>query len=118
MRSIASLKTATTSNWRAVVAGRMRPAEQGELSAELAASTTLGGLLDKLRAFGGTGRGAEARGQFDFAGGHHQGDWLDCANCPKQAGCTGVFDNADNANHADASSIKDFGVHGRARKGR
>jgi len=96
--------------------------EQGELSAEFAASTTLGGLLDKLHVPSvGPGAAQKLADKFGSLEGVIKADWLDMRQALPEKQAKAVrefFDNADNANHALAieQQLKDFGMHWQSEK--
>ena len=91
--------------------------EEGELSAEFAASTTLGGLLDKLHVPSvGPGAAQKLADKFVTLEGVIKADWLDMRQALPEKQAKAVrdfFDNQDNANRALAieQQLKDFGMH-------
>ena len=91
--------------------------DQGDLSAEFAASTTLGGLLDKLHVPSvGPGAAQKLADKFVTLEGVIKADWLDMRQALPEKQAKAVrefFDNEDNASHALAieQQLKDFGMH-------
>ena len=96
--------------------------DQGELSAEFAASTTLGGLLDKLHVPSvGPGAAQKLADRFGSLEGVIQADWLDMRQALPEKQAKAVrefFDNPDNAHRALAieQQLKDFGMHWQSEK--
>src|SRR5476649_295124 len=96
--------------------------DQGDLSAEFAASTTLGGLLDKLHVPSvGPGAAQKLADKFGSLEGVIKADWLDMRQALPEKQAKAVrefFDNQDNANHALAieQQLKDFGMHWQSEK--
>jgi DNA ligase (NAD+) len=96
--------------------------EQGELGAEFAASTTLGGMLDKLHIPAiGPGAAQKLADKFGTLQGILDADWLDMrqALAEKQAQAVrDFFDVESNAKRAQAieAQLKDFGMHWQSEK--
>jgi len=96
--------------------------EQGDLSAEFAASTTLGGLLDKLHVPSvGPGAAQKLADKFGSLDGVIKADWLDMRQALPEKQAKAVrefFDNPDHANLALAieQQLKDFGMHWQSEK--
>ncbi|USW98296.1 NAD-dependent DNA ligase LigA [Pseudomonas proteolytica] len=96
--------------------------DQGELSAEFAASTTLGGLLDKLHVPSvGPGAAQKLADKFGSLEGVIQADWLDMHQALPEKQAKAVrefFDNPENAGRALAieQQLKDFGMHWQSEK--
>ncbi|WP_131699669.1 NAD-dependent DNA ligase LigA [Pseudomonas sp. BIGb0381] len=96
--------------------------DQGELSAEFAASTTLGGFLDKLHVPSvGPGAAQKLADKFGSLEGVIKADWLDMRQALPEKQAKAVrefFDNPDNARHALAieQQLRDFGMHWQSEK--
>lgn len=96
--------------------------DQGELSAEFAASTTLGGLLDKLHVPSvGPGGAQKLADKFGSLEGVIRADWLDMRQALPEKQAKAVrefFDNEENARRALAieQQLKDFGMHWQSEK--
>ena len=96
--------------------------DQGDLSAEFAASTTLGGLLDKLHVPSvGPGAAQKLADKFGSLEGVIKADWLDMRQALPEKQAKAVrdfFDNPENAQHALAieQQLKDFGMHWQSEK--
>jgi len=91
--------------------------DQGELGAEFAASTTLGGMIDKLHIPAiGPGAAQKLADKFGTLQGIIDADWLDMrqALAEKQAKAVrDFFDNKEHVEHAlkIEAQLKDFGMH-------
>lgn len=96
--------------------------DQGELAAEFAASTTLGGMLDKLDIPSvGPGAAQKLADKFGSLQGVIGADWLDMRQALPEKQAKSVrefFDNPDNAQLAQAieQQLRDFGMHWQSEK--
>ncbi|WP_409301434.1 NAD-dependent DNA ligase LigA [Pseudomonas sp. KCJK8993] len=96
--------------------------DQGELGAEFAASTTLGGMLDKLNIPSvGPGAAQKLADKFGSLQGVIDADWLDMRQALPEKQAKAVrefFDNPDNAQLAQAieQQLRDFGMHWQSEK--
>ena len=96
--------------------------DQGELSAEFAASATLGGLIDKLHIpFVGPGGAQKLAEKFGSLQAVIEADWLDMRQALPEKQAKAVrefFDNPDNAQTALAieAQLRDFGMHWQSEK--
>ena len=101
---------------------QMELQDVGELSAEFAASVTLGGMLDKLHIPSvGPGAAQKLADRFATLEGVVKADWLDMRQTlpEKQAqSVRAFFDIAENAQRAIAieRQLKDFGMHWQSEK--
>ncbi|KMM84017.1 DNA ligase (NAD+) [Pseudomonas taetrolens] len=96
--------------------------DQGELGAEFAASTTLGGLIDKLHIPSvGPGGAQKLAEKFGSLQGVIEADWLDMRQALPEKQAKSVrefFDSPDNARAALAieAQLRDFGMHWQSEK--
>ncbi|MCO8160566.1 NAD-dependent DNA ligase LigA [Pseudomonas sp. 21LCFQ010] len=96
--------------------------DEGELSADFAASATLGSLLDKLHIpFVGPGGAQKLAERFGSLEGLLQADWLDMRQALPEKQANSVrefFANQDNVKRAQAieAQLKDFGMHWQSEK--
>jgi len=96
--------------------------DQGDLGAEFAASTTLGGLIDKLHIpFVGPGGAQKLADKFGSLQGVIDADWLDMRQALPEKQAKAVrefFDNPENAQVALAieAQLRDFGMHWQSEK--
>ena len=96
--------------------------DQGDLAAEFAASTTLGGLLDKLNVPSvGPGAAQKLADKFGSLEGVIKADWLDMRQALPEKQAKAVrefFDNPDHAQRALAieQQLEDFGMHWQSAK--
>lgn len=96
--------------------------DQGDLSAEFAASTTLGGLLDKLNVPSvGPGAAQKLADKFGSLEGVIKADWLDMRQALPEKQAKAVrefFDNPDHAQRALAieQQLEEFGMHWQSAK--
>ena len=96
--------------------------DQGELGAEFAASTTLGGMLDKLNIPSvGPGAAQKLADKFGSLQGVIAADWLDMRQALPEKQAKSVrefFDNPANARLAQAieEQLKAFGMHWQSEK--
>ncbi|ERO61285.1 NAD-dependent DNA ligase LigA [Pseudomonas piscis] len=96
--------------------------DQGELGAEFAASTTLGGMLDKLSIPSvGPGAAQKLADKFGSLQGVIDADWLDMRQALPEKQAKAVrefFDNPANAQLAQAieQQLRDFGMHWQSEK--
>lgn len=96
--------------------------DQGELGAELAASTTLEGLIDKLHIPSvGPGAAQKLADRFGTLEAIISADWLDMRQALPEKQAKSVrdfFDDSANAERARAieAQLKDFGMHWRSEK--
>ncbi|MCO8167498.1 NAD-dependent DNA ligase LigA [Pseudomonas sp. 21LCFQ02] len=96
--------------------------DEGELSADFAASATLGSLLDKLHIpFVGPGGAQKLAERFGSLDGVLQADWLDMRQALPEKQANSVrefFANQDNVKRAQAieAQLKDFGMHWQSEK--
>ncbi len=96
--------------------------EEGELGAEFAASTTLGGMLDKLNIPSvGPGAAQKLADKFGSLDGIIKADWLDMRQALPEKQARAVrefFDNPENAARGLAieAQLKDFGMHWQSEK--
>ncbi|WP_288073886.1 NAD-dependent DNA ligase LigA [Pseudomonas sp.] len=96
--------------------------DQGDLSAEFAASTTLGGLLDKLNVPSvGPGAAQKLADKFGSLEGVIKADWLDMRQALPEKQAKAVrefFDNPDHAQRALAIELQleEFGMHWQSAK--
>ena len=96
--------------------------DQGDLGAEFAASTTLGGLIDKLHIpFVGPGGAQKLADKFGSLQGVIDADWLDMRQALPEKQAKAVrefFDNPENAQVALAieAQLRDFGMHWHSEK--
>ncbi|WP_122206824.1 NAD-dependent DNA ligase LigA [Pseudomonas viridiflava] len=96
--------------------------DQGELGAEFAASTTLGGLIDKLHVPSvGPGAAQKLADKFGTLEAIIGADWLDMRQALPEKQAKAVrdfFDSVANAERARAieAQLKDFGMHWRSEK--
>ena len=96
--------------------------DQGELGAEFAASTTLGGLIDKLHIPSvGPGGALKLAEKFGSLQGVIEADWLDMRQALPEKQAKSVrefFDSPDNARAALAieAQLRDFGMHWQSEK--
>lgn len=96
--------------------------DQGELGAEFAASTTLGGLIDKLHIPSvGPGGAQKLADRFGSLEGVITADWLDMRQALPEKQAKAVrefFDNPENARMALAieAQLHDFGMHWHSEK--
>ncbi|AZC17365.1 MULTISPECIES: NAD-dependent DNA ligase LigA [Pseudomonas] len=96
--------------------------DQGELGAEFAASTTLGGMLDKLNIPSvGPGAAQKLADKFGSLQGVIDADWLDMRQALPEKQAKAVrefFDNPANAQLAQAieQQLRDFGMHWQSEK--
>ena len=96
--------------------------DEGELSAELAASTTLGGLIDKLHIPSvGPGAAQKLADKFGTLERIIEADWLDMRQALSEKQAKSVrdfFDQPGNAERARAieAQLADFGMHWRSER--
>jgi DNA ligase (NAD+) len=96
--------------------------DQGELGAEFAASTTLGGMLDKLNIPSvGPGAAQKLADKFGSLQGVIEADWLDMRQALPEKQAKAVrefFDNPANAQLAEAieQQLQAFGMHWQSEK--
>ncbi|PUB35225.1 DNA ligase (NAD+) [Pseudomonas sp. GV105] len=96
--------------------------DQGDLAAEFAASTTLGGLLDKLNVPSvGPGAAQKLADKFGSLEGVITADWLDMRQALPEKQAKAVrefFDNPDHAQRALAieQQLEEFGMHWQSAK--
>lgn len=96
--------------------------DQGDLAAEFAASTTLGGLLDKLNVPSvGPGAAQKLADKFGSLEGVIKADWLDMRQALPEKQAKAVrefFDNPDHAQRALAieQQLEEFGMHWQSAK--
>ena len=96
--------------------------DQGDLAAEFAASTTLGGLLDKLNVPSvGPGAAQKLADKFGSLEGVIKADWLDMRQALPEKQAKAVrefFDNPDHAQRALAIELQleEFGMHWQSAK--
>ncbi|MCQ9426351.1 NAD-dependent DNA ligase LigA [Pseudomonas sp. LJDD11] len=96
--------------------------DEGELSADFAASATLGSLLDKLHIpFVGPGGAQKLAERFGSLDGVLQADWLDMRQALPEKQANSVrefFANQDNVKRAQEieAQLKDFGMHWQSEK--
>ncbi|NWD53164.1 NAD-dependent DNA ligase LigA [Pseudomonas veronii] len=96
--------------------------DQGDLAAEFAASTTLGGLLDKLNVPSvGPGAAQKLADKFSSLEGVIKADWLDMRQALPEKQAKAVrefFDNPDHAQRALAieQQLEEFGMHWQSAK--
>ena len=96
--------------------------DQGDLGAEFAASTTLGGLIDKLHIpFVGPGGAQKLADKFGSLQGVIDADWLDMRQALPEKQAKAVrefFDSPENARVALAieAQLRDFGMHWQSEK--
>ncbi|MBM1203105.1 NAD-dependent DNA ligase LigA [Pseudomonas fragi] len=96
--------------------------DQGELGAEFAASTTLGGLIDKLHIPSvGPGGAQKLAEKFGSLEGVINADWLDMRQALPEKQAKAVrefFDNPENARMAleIEAQLRDFGMHWHSEK--
>ncbi|MDB5983121.1 MAG: ligA [Pseudomonas sp.] len=96
--------------------------DQGELGAEFAASTTLGGMIDKLHIPAiGPGAAQKLADKFTSLQGIIDADWLDMRQALPEKQAKAVRDFFDAPEHAQRAAqieaqLKDFGMHWQSEK--
>ncbi|WP_193058758.1 NAD-dependent DNA ligase LigA [Pseudomonas sp. K8] len=96
--------------------------DQGDLAAEFAASTTLGGLLDKLNVPSvGPGAAQKLADKFGSLEGVIKADWLDMRQALPEKQAKAVREFFDNPDHAQCAlaieqQLEEFGMHWQSAK--